>query len=335
VRKSSQVMQEETGTAAIQALFRTAETRGFRRVKVKYAGGEATLHMRLVHQLQEVALELARSTGIESDAVLLTNGLRLRAADADWCIANQVKVMLSLDGVGALHDALRSQRDGRGTFAAVQRLVDEVLLPRGLRPDVSMTVTGTNAHGAAAVAQWAIVERRLPLSFNLYRASPLSSPRADLELEQQAIIAGLRAAYVLIEKNLPTEPLLGGLLDHVRFHGHTHPCGVGENYVVVTPTGTLAQCHMRLDTTVNTAHPRDLVGQMQTGPIVNLTVDAKAGCRTCSFRYRCAGGCPLETHRVTGRWDLVSPHCELYKTLMPDVLRLEGLRLMKTHGFLH
>ena len=104
--------------------------------------------------------------------------------------------MLSLDGVGGLHDALRSQRDGRGTFDQVQRIVDEVLLPRGLRPDVTMTVTGTNAHGAADVAQWVIVDRRLPLSFNLYRANSLAAARADLEIEEHAIIAGLpRSLY--------------------------------------------------------------------------------------------------------------------------------------------
>ena len=55
VRKSSQSMHEKVGTAAIQALFRTAQARGFRHVKVKYAGGEATLHMRLVRRLHDIA----------------------------------------------------------------------------------------------------------------------------------------------------------------------------------------------------------------------------------------------------------------------------------------
>lgn len=61
----------------------------------------------------------------------------------------------------------------------------------------------------------------------------------------------------------------------------------------------------------------------------------KEGCRDCAFRHQCAGGCPLETFRATGRWDVRSPNCNLYTTLLPRVWRLEGLRLMKANGYLN
>jgi uncharacterized protein len=32
---------------------------------------------------------------------------------------------------------------------------------------------------------------------------------------------------------------------------------------------------------------------------------------------------------MTGRYNLKSPHCNIYKALYPEVLRLEGLRLLK------
>jgi uncharacterized protein len=34
---------------------------------------------------------------------------------------------------------------------------------------------------------------------------------------------------------------------------------------------------------------------------------------------------------VTGRSDVKSPYCNVYKALYPEVLRLEGLRLLKWH----
>lgn len=70
------------------------------------------------------------------------------------------------------------------------------------------------------------------------------------------------------------------------------------------------------------------------GPLRNLSVESKEGCRHCEFRYRCSGGCPLETYRSTGRWDVQSPNCRIYKTLYPHALRLEGLRLLKLHGYI-
>jgi hypothetical protein len=37
----------------------------------------------------------------------------------------------------------------------------------------------------------------------------------------------------------------------------------------------------------------------------------------------------LTTYRATGRYDVKSPNCNIYKALFPEALRLEGLRLLK------
>ncbi|CAG1013870.1 hypothetical protein ANAEL_04827 [Anaerolineales bacterium] len=66
----------------------------------------------------------------------------------------------------------------------------------------------------------------------------------------------------------------------------------------------------------------------QTG-VQNISIEEKEGCKTCEWKYWCAGGCPLETYRVTGRYDVKSPNCNIYKALFPEALRLEGLRLLK------
>jgi uncharacterized protein len=33
-------------------------------------------------------------------------------------------------------------------------------------------------------------------------------------------------------------------------------------------------------------------------------------------------------YRKTGRYDAKSPNCEIYKSLFPEVIRMEGLRLL-------
>ncbi|GAB4579066.1 MAG: hypothetical protein Fur0022_18040 [Anaerolineales bacterium] len=335
VRKSSERLSVETGLHAVESIFQTARENGFQRVKLKYAGGEATLHFRLVRQLHQRAQELSAETGLRLKAVVLSNGVHLRPEDADWLLENQVKLMISVDGVGEAHNRLRPQKGGGDTFERVQRTVDEILIPRGLRPDVTMTITRLNAHAAPDVARWAMIDRGLPLSLNFYRQNLLSASRTDLELEEQTIITGMLAAYQTIETHLPTRPFLNGLLDRVQAEAHAHTCGVGQSYVVISHTGQLAQCQMHLQQPVRTAlNGENLIPLVASGPIQNLSVDQKEGCRECEFRYRCTGGCPLETYRATGRWDIQSPNCRIYKTLFPAALRLEGLRLMKVNGYL-
>jgi uncharacterized protein len=155
-----------------------------------------------------------------------------------------------------------------------------------------------------------------------------------LALEETAIIEGILAAYAVIEAHLPSRPFFNGLLDRVQAEAHAYTCGVGQSYVVITHTGQLAQCQMHLDRPVSHALDGDLLPLVAAGPLRNLPVDDKAGCRECEFRYRCAGGCPLETFRASGRWDVQSPNCRIYRRLLPEALRLEGLRLMKVNGWL-
>lgn len=333
VRKSSAHMSEATGRAALAALFAAATEQGFRALKLKYAGGEATLHFARIRQLHDEALRLAQQNDMTLQEVVLSNGVHLRREDVVWMQAAGIKLAISLDGVGAAHDQQRPLRNGRGSFAALEHTVDEVLLPLGYRPDVTITVTRLNADGVADAVRWAIA-RDLPVSLNFYRANPQTLSRHDLQLEETTIIHGMEAAYRVFEELLPVRPFLNGLLDRVQAQAHTHTCGVGLSYAVITHEGKLAQCQMHLDSPLSGALDADLLRLTASGPIRNLPVDEKEGCRDCTYRYRCTGGCALETYRATGRWDIRSPHCHIYRTLYPQAMRLEGLRLLKAHGYL-
>ena len=37
----------------------------------------------------------------------------------------------------------------------------------------------------------------------------------------------------------------------------------------------------------------------------------------------------MATFKATGRYDIKSPNCNIYKAIYPQALRLEGLRLLK------
>jgi uncharacterized protein len=333
IQKSNARMTGKVGRRVVGAVFESAARNGFQSVKLKYAGGEATLHFELVQQLQAYAQSLAAKNGVDLQAVVLSNGTVWTPAMAQWLVDSGVRLMISLDGVGAAHNTQRPTRGGKGSFAQIERTVDHILLPAGVRPHISITLTGQSAYAAAGAVAWAI-ERDLPFSFNFYRETLLSTNLKALKLEEAQIIKGMRQAYRVVEKYLPTRPFLNGLLDRVQAEAHTHPCGVGQNYLVFTHTGQTAQCQMHQGNGTTISQTDDALGLVAQGDIPVIGVDEKEGCRKCIWRYRCAGGCPLETYRATGRFDVQSPHCNIYTTLLPDALRLEGLRLMKTEGCL-
>ncbi|MCZ7670692.1 MAG: hypothetical protein M5U34_27845 [Chloroflexi bacterium] len=232
VRKSSARMSLETGLEAVKQIVTTAVSHQFRRVKLKYAGWRSLLHFKLIKHLHIEAVKLTQTHGLALREVVLSNGVHIRPEDADWLVNNGVKLMVSLDGVGDMHDQQRPFPNGRSSFNHIQHTMDDMLLPRGIKPDISITITRLNASGVAEAVRWALA-RDLPVSLNFYRENSQSRSREDLQLEEDIIIEGMLGAYRVFEEVLPERPFFNGLLDRVQVEAHAHTCGVQHSYLVI------------------------------------------------------------------------------------------------------
>lgn len=328
VRKRGREMNLVTGRAAVEAVVRSAEAHGFRAVKLKYAGGEPTLRWPLVRTLHAYAQTLTDRRGLALHATVLSNGTRLTNAMIAWLQDQNVRLMISLDGVGAVHDAQRPFADGLGSFDQVAGNIDRAL-DHGLAPYLSITVTEHNIDHLGDVVAFAL-ERDLRFNLNFVRDIQSTSRLADPHV-QRRWIAGLQKAFSVIEANLPRQRIMDGVLDRSLFSApHAHPCGAGRSYLVIGPRGDVAHCQMRMDEVIGHIEDEDPLNAIQSteSGFHNVTVDEKPQCGKCPWRYWCAGGCPLLTQSVCGEMG-PSPYCEVYRALFPKLLRLEGLRLLK------
>lgn len=326
-------MTLETGKAAIDAVFREARANHYQQVKFKYAGGEPLLRFPFVVELHRYAQQLAKKFDLGLDAVVLSNGTLLTHEIIRQMQTMGLRLMISLDGMGDWHDAQRPYAGGRGTFNDVAEAV-ELALHYGLIPDISITVSGRSAEGLPEIIAW-VLERNLPFSLNFYRQNDFSVLHEDLKLEEEKIIDGMLAAFAVIEKNLSSRSLLASLTDRANLSTpHVKTCSVGDSYLVFNQHGQVSKCQMQMAKPVADAHTENLLQVVRDDKsgIENISVEEKEGCCDCDWKYWCAGGCPLETYRATGRYDVKSPNCNIYKTIFPEVLRLEGLRLLKEAG---
>ncbi|MGQ9828674.1 MAG: radical SAM protein [Roseiflexus sp.] len=333
IGKTPEAIDEVRGRQAVDAVIRSAVTHEFRRVKLKYAGGEATLNLPLIITLHRYARNHAAQHDLALDGVILSNGVALGDRQIRQIRDSGLRLMISLDGIGAMHDAQRRFANGRGSFARVERTLDR-LAQHGVIPSLSITLSRRNLAGLPETVTYAL-ERGLPFSLNFYRENDCAADIADLAFGDEEIIAAMRSAFVVIEQRLPPYRLFGTLLDLVRHDvPHDHPCGVGHSYIVINQRGGVAKCHMeiaRAVTDIAAPDPLRLIRE-DTAGIQHIPVDQKEGCRECAWRYWCAGGCPALTYRATGRYDVQSPNCRIYQALFPEVLRLEGLRMLRYAG---
>ena len=328
-------MNLKTGQNAVDAVFRVALKRGMKQVELKYAGGEALLNFKLIRQLHRYAHQKAAKSAIQLKEIILGNGTLLSRHTLEFIQQAGINLMISLDGVGKAHDAQRPLVNGGGSFRLVKEGIDRAI-ECGLKPHISITITGRSAKDAANAVAFAL-DRQLSFNLNFYRENNYASSEA-MDVEDEQLIAAMQAAFAVIEERLPRQSLISALIDRANFSGlHTHTCGVGQNYLVIDHQGQVARCQMDIENPVTDIYvddPLTLLAETQAG-FQNLAVDEKDDCRQCEWRYWCGGGCSLLAYRSAGRVDAKSPYCKVYKTLYPEALRLEGLRLMKWQRIVH
>jgi uncharacterized protein len=330
VTKNDQRMDASTAQCSVDAIFRSALVHGYDRVKLKYAGGEPTLNFDALQVAQRRAEVLNEQTDIEMEAVILTNGIRLTNGQIDILLKHNIRVMVSLDGVGQYQDIQRPLAGHEGSsFELVAHTLDR-LLARGISPQISITITEQSLSGLPDLVEF-LLDRQLRFSFNFYREPDCSPEHNKPSFTPEEMIEGLQLAFQVIERRLPKYSLLSNLADRADLQlPHLQTCGVGRNYMVIDCNGNVSKCQMDMEypiTTIDVDDPLALV-RADTNRIQNLAVDQKE-CRECIWRYRCTGGCPRLTFQRTGRYDAESPLCEVYQAILPEVVRLEALRLLK------
>lgn len=332
IEKSDDAMSAETAYAAVDAIIRSALLHGYHALRLKYAGGEASLNLALVEQIHAYAAEQAERHHLMLTGVVLSNGVGLTRTKLSRMLALGLRLMISIDGPQPIHDAQRPRIGGQGSYAAALASVERARA-LGLDLTISVTITGASVAGLAELVDW-LLEREIHFTLGFYRECDASAPLQALQLDERRLIEGMRAAYQVIERRLPRYSLLGSLLDRSHMGAsHRRTCAVGENYLVINQHGGVAKCQMTIDQTITTIWEPDplLAVRLDQSGVQNLPVEEKEGCRDCEWRHWCAGGCSIVTFRATGRYDVRSPNCRIYKALYPDVIRLEGLRILRWH----
>ena len=328
VAKTNEAMDEVTGLQAIDTAIAAAKRHHYARIAIKYAGGEAALNFRLVRLLHEYAQQRTQAEGLLLSEAVLSNGTTLTPARLTFLRDAQIGLMISLDGPAPAHDLQRPFVHGNASAKQVIAGIDRAL-QLGIRPDINIVVS---AHSAPYLVETLrlVLDRGLRFSLNFVRDHGVGFD--DPALRQDVITQGMLAAFAELARILPRERVIDGLVDFTTFDGmRQQVCGAGASLLVIDQQGRVARCQTELQRPVSHIRNPDPLMDIRLEPsgFQALRPTDKSECSSCTWRHWCAGGCPAYTYQMTGRNDLQSPYCAVYKRLYPKVLELEGMRLLK------
>ena len=123
------VMSEEVGRAAVDFIIKNSGLR--KHCEIDFFGGEPLINFRTVKAVTEYVRQREQETGKIFKLTLTTNGILLDEKISAWLNENNISLVLSLDGRKEIHDAMRPDISGRGSYERVLKNFRRTVEERG------------------------------------------------------------------------------------------------------------------------------------------------------------------------------------------------------------
>lgn len=300
-------------------------------LEVDFFGGEPLMNFEVVKQTVAYARSIEKKAGKNFRFTLTTNGVDVDDEVMDFANRECHNVVMSIDGRKEVHDRLRKDYQGNGSYDRIVPKFQEFARRRG---DAGYYVRGTFTHN------------NTDFTNDIFHLADLGFTQLSME----PVVCGPDDSYALTEEDLPVlfeqyEILAKDMLRRKK-EGHpitfyhymidlTHGpcihkriagCGSGTEYFAVTPWGDLYPCHQFV------GDEAYLMGNVWNG-VTNLetqekfrqcNVYARRECDQCWARLFCSGGCAANAYHATGDIRGVYEYgCQLFRKRMECAIMLQ------------
>jgi len=329
--KSNSSMSLCMGKKVIRRVFEIVRSEGYKNINLKFSGGEPILKFNEIIKLVKYSQFLSLKFLITTNYVILSNGTLITQDKAKLLKQNNISVGISLDGLKDYNDKQRIFADGSGSFSNIITGIQN-LQKEEVEFSINITITKLNVKNIPAISKF-LLKKKIPFLFSFVRDN--LKKNLSLMCDNKTLIYYLKKSYKIIEKDLPKYSLSKGLLDSVSFRNYQASCcGVGKNYLVINYNGNISSCQMLMHKPIGNIFDQDIIKILKNKCFVKAEdnlVDKNDSCRKCIWRYMCFSGCPLLRYYRTGKFNVKSPYCSVYKALIPEVIRLETKRIIKNY----
>ena len=316
------LMSFEVGKQALDFLVANSGTR--RNLEVDFFGGEPLMNWEVCKKLVMYARSIEKEKGKNFRFTLTTNGVLIDDDVIEFSNREMSNVVLSLDGRKEIHDALRVDYAGNGSWEKIVPKFQKFVESRGGK---NYYMRGTFTHRNPDFMK--DVDAMLDLGFSELSMEPVvaaeNDPAALTEDDKTVVMSQYEElAKKMIERRRAGKPftfyhymidLTGGPCIYKRISG----CGSGTEYMAVTPWGDLYPCHQFV------GEEKFKLGDVWNGvtnketqcDFRNCNVYARPECADCWAKLWCSGGCAANAYHSSGSVRGTYKYgCDLFKKRM-------------------
>ena len=287
-----------TKDVALKAVDYLVENCGHRKnIEIDFFGGEPLMNMDTVKEVVYYGKEVEQKNNKNFHFTITTNGILLNDNNIDFINEYMDNIVISIDGRKEVHDSIRYDRAGQGSYDRILPLAKKLISKRkGKSYFIRGTYTSRNLDFSKDVMHLA------ELGFKEISVEPVVGTGDELFIEDKDIPKILDEYEILATKHL--QYLNEG--KDIRFYHFNldlyegpcvykriSACGAGFEYFAVSPEGHLYPCHQFVGQ--NEFIMGDVFSGVQNTKIRdefrsnNILVKEK--CRDCWAKLFCSGGC--------------------------------------------
>lgn len=313
------LMSFEVGKRALDFLIENSGTR--RNLEVDFFGGEPLMNWDVVKELVSYARVQEKIHNKNFRFTLTTNGILIDDDVIDFCNREMSNVVLSLDGRKEVHDRLRKDYQGRGSYDIIVPKFQEFVKRREGK---SYYMRGTFTHNNVDFTN--DIFHMADLGFTELSMEPVVCSPDDASALTESDLPILFEQYEILAKEMIKRKKAGNGFTFYHYmldltHGpciykRISGCGSGTEYMAVTPTGDLYPCHQFVGDT------KYLLGNIWDG-VTNKEIQnefklcnayARPECDDCWAKLYCSGGCAANSYHASGKITGIYEYgCELFK----------------------
>ena len=313
------LMSFETGKRALDFLVEQSGTR--HNLEVDFFGGEPLLNWDVCKKLVEYGRSIEKKYNKNFRFTVTTNGVLLNDEIMDFCNKEMGNVVLSLDGRKETHDRLRITRKNTGSY---DMIIDKFKKFAQSRNQKDYYMRGTYTHFNTDFSKDVI--HMADEGFKELSIEPVvCDPSEDYALKESDLPV-LKEQYEILANEMLRRYRKGNgfTFYHYMIDLDAGPCivkrvsgcGVGTEYMAVTPDGELYPCHQFV------GDEKFLLGDIWNGvknknvleQFENCNIYSHKECKDCFAKLYCSGGCAANAYHSTGSVSGVYEFgCELHR----------------------
>ncbi len=323
------LMSFEVGKQALDFLVANSGKR--RNLEVDFFGGEPLMNWDVVKQLVAYGRSLEKPHNKKFRFTLTTNGMLVDDEVIEFANREMNNVVMSMDGRPEVHDRLRKNYAGKGSYDIVVPKFQKFAQARG---DKEYYVRGTYTRNNVDFTN--DIFHLADLGFDQLSMEPVVAAPGDPYALTEEDLPKIMEQYEILAKEMLRRESEGKGFTFYHYmidlnHGpciykRISGCGSGTEYVAVTPWGELFPCHQFVsDKECSLGNVWDgITNTALRDEFKTCNAYARPDCEQCWAKLYCSGGCPANAYHATGAITGIYEYgCKLFRKRMECAIMMK------------